>query len=490
MAHQAGTGRLPRTRSVDEPILEETEQKLVDADAALDWVWRQLTSMRFGLVLILSLAALSVAGTVLVQAPAGVLADPAAKADWLDQVRPKYGGWTNVLDTLGLFAIFQTIWFRAIAGLLTISTLACSIQRIPGVLRTITAPRVSVGTAFFEHAPHHASVVRRGSPSRVLEAVQTVFVHHRYRFIVESDETIHLYADRFRWVPLAGIVGHLAIAVIVVGAIVGGVLGYRDSEFTLAEGSTRSVPTKPGVTVQLISFTDSYYAETGAPSDYASELVVARDGQEVARQTVRVNDPLQFEDLTFYQSFYGPAARLKVADETGTSLFEDGVALAWRATDGNRPIGSFTVPSKGLTVWVIGTGGSDDLIVRPGQARVEVYADGGGDTPVDSASLDPGKPATVDGLTFTFERELQFTGLSIARDPGAPLVWLGCALLFFGFAIRFTVPHRRIWGRITRQSDGHTTVTLAGLARGDDSLGREIDRLIAEIEQTGAKRAA
>lgn len=488
MAHQARTGRLPATLPVDEAV-DEVERPLIDLDDALDGVWRVLISMRLGLALILALAVLSVAGTILVQAPPGVVGDPAAKADWLDQVRPKYGGWTNVLDGLGLFSVFQSIWFRAIAAALVVSTLACTIHRIPGIWRIVTRPRVSVGDAFFEHAPHRATVGHRESPERALEHLRAVLAARRFRVLVDDGPTIRLYADRFRWAPFAGLVGHFAIVVIVAGAIVGGMFGYQDPSFVIAEGSTVAVPTKPGVTIQLLRFTDSYYAETGAPSDYASELVVSRDGREVARHTARVNDPLRFEDLSFYQAFYGPAAVLTVLDGAGKPLFDDGVPLAWSAGDSNRPVGTFTIPERGLTAWVVGTGGPQDLVVRPGQARVEVY-EGDGQTPVDAVSLDPGKPAEVAGLSFEFTRERQFTGLSVAKDPGAPLVWLGCALLFFGFVIRFTIPHRRIWGRVARQADGRTSISLAGLARGDDSLGREIAGLVEELERGRRPRPA
>jgi cytochrome c biogenesis protein len=488
MADQLRTRPVAAIAAPSPDVAEEAP--LVDIDGALDRLWGLLTSMRFALVLILLLAALGVAGTLLVQAPPGVLSDPDAKADWINQVRPKYGGWTGVLDTLGLFAIFESIWFRLTAAALVVSTVACSIHRIPGMWKMAKYPHVSVGSTFFDHAPQREAFILRGAPRAALEQVESTFRRHHYRTIVEHDVAggaITLYADRFRWVPFAGLAGHLAIPVIVIGALVGALFGFRYPEFVLAEGSTAAVPGNPGLTMQLVDFQDSYYTTTGAPSDYVSDVVLYRDGTEVARQDVRVNDPLRYDGTSFYQSFYGPAASVAVTDEAGTALFDDGVALAWTA-EGNRRVGSFTIPDKGLTVWVVGTGGSQDLVVRPGQMRVEVYRNDANATPVDSASLDPGTPAVIDGLTFTFERELQFTGLSIARDPGTPIVWLGCALLFIGFVIRFTVPHRRIWVQIARQG-GHSRVAFASVGRGDVTLGTEYAGLIDDIGRgTSAQR--
>ena len=61
------------------------------------------------------------------------------------------------------------------------------------------------------------------------------------------DGTLHLYADRFRWAPFAGLIGHLSLVVILAGAIVGSTFGYRDSGFTIAEGATLPVAAEDGL---------------------------------------------------------------------------------------------------------------------------------------------------------------------------------------------------------------------------------------------------
>jgi len=135
--------------------------------------------------------------------------------------------------------------------------------------------------------------------------------------------------------------------------------------------------TMAGTVVKLEAFRDSYYASTGAPSDYASDVVVYKDGQEVQRHTIRVNDPLRVGDTSFFQSFYGPAAQMTVTDKTGKPVLAEGVPLAWSTDDGARKVGTFTIPSAGLTAWVIGTSGGSDTLVKPGQMRIELYESGG-----------------------------------------------------------------------------------------------------------------
>jgi cytochrome c biogenesis protein len=87
----------------------------------------------------------------------------------------------------------------------------------------------------------------------------------------------------------------------------------------------------------------------------------------------------------------------------------------------------------------------------------------------------------INGLTFTFERETQFTGLSVAKDPGVMIVWLGCLLLMGGFVAVFMLPHRRIWARIVSVPAGPTTVALASAGRKDVTQGTEFADLVVDV---------
>ena len=125
--------------------------------------------MRTGLALILALGLLSLVGTLLAQTPPGIRGDPQAYASWLDSVRPKYGGWTSVLDTLGFFSIFTSVWFKAITVLLTTSILACSVNRAPRLWRLAVRPRTRMGESFFTHAALRADLFVPAEPDQAAE---------------------------------------------------------------------------------------------------------------------------------------------------------------------------------------------------------------------------------------------------------------------------------------------------------------------------------
>jgi cytochrome c biogenesis protein len=90
----------------------------------------------------------------------------------------------------------------------------------------------------------------------------------------------------------------------VLAYIIGSTLGFRESAFIVAEGDTTEVGYDTGLSLELISFTDSYY-DDGTPSDYNSEVVLYKDGVEVARTAIRVNHPLTYEGIAFTNRFSG-----------------------------------------------------------------------------------------------------------------------------------------------------------------------------------------
>jgi cytochrome c biogenesis protein len=453
-------------------------------DDVLERLWHLLTSMRVAMIIMLLIAILGIVGSLVIQMPTGVGDDPAARIDWLNGVRPKFSLWagqTDIMNSLQLFEVFNSFAFRILIALLTVSLVACSLHRIPGLIRTATKPRVDVGAPFFQHAPQHETIVARQTPADTRTIVAGVLKGRGYRTLVTEDDTIHVYGDRWRWMQFSGLIGHLSLVVIMAGAIIGGIAGYRDQDFTMAEGATRLVGTNEGLSVKLLDFTVAYDQETDMPSDYASSVILLKDGKEIDRHVVRVNDPLRYGDLTFYQASYGSAVDMTIKDAGGAVLTSEGVPFAWSLSEGDRSLGILAVPGTNYTLWILGTGGSGDTQVRPGQVEVQVFnSDAASMTPIDQKVLDQGKAVTVAGMTMTFDRDSQYTRLSVARDPGVLLVWLGSALLFVGFALRFMLPHKRVWGRITTRSNG-AIVSMATLAQKDAAIGTDFEDLVNDI---------
>ncbi len=478
MAHEVNTRPLPPP-SASAPVAAAGPSAMDRVDGGLEGLWQFLTSMRVGMVLMLAIAALAIPGTLFRQIPVDALANPDAHTQWLDSVRPFYGGWTNIWDTLGLLNVFNGLPFRVLVAALTISLIACSIHRIPGVVRTTTRPRVDVGPAFFEHAPQHEAIVAHRPFAETRAAVESVLRARHYRTLVTDDGSIHIYADRYRWLSFAGLIAHIAIVAILLGAIIGGTYGYRDSNFTIAEGATRDVGNGTGLSVKLIDFTDVWDTTTGAPIDYASQVVVYRAGQQVAAQTIRVNDPLRIDGYTLYQASYGSVARMTIADASGRQIAAEGVPFEYAYGKGRGQLAIYSIPGTTQTLWIIGPSGGASDPVKPGQVELLVFKSGE-NAPVADQVVDQGKPTALAGLTMTFDREGQYTRLNVANDPGVPLVWTGALLLVAGFGIRFLLPHKRLWGRITPRGAG-AVIGMATLTPKNVAQGTEFENIVNDI---------
>lgn len=447
----------------------------------LDRLFRFFISMRLGLMLLLVLAVLTMIGTLLMQVPAGVKSDPQAYAAWLDSARAKYGGWTGVIDSLGLFAVFSSYWFKGTVVLLCTSILACSVHRAPRLWQKAVHPRMIMTDAFFEQAPLGATFASSARPEETVEPLRKAFRRHRFRTaIAHQGDTIHVCADRFRWGPFGRVLAHLSFVIILIGGLVVATWGFRNNDLAVPVGSTVEVGYDTGLSVEAEYFSDSYYAN-GAPSDYASKLVLYKNGTPVKTQIVRVNHPLRYDGVTFYQSFFGPAAEIRVQSAKGKVLFDQGVPLLWGSDDERHRIGRFALPGQALSVFVVSAAsGVVDPVIAAGQMQLEVYR-AGQDAPVATQVVTQGAPVEIAGLGFTFVREREFTGLAVARAPGLSLIWVGSTLLVVGMCVVFFFPHRRVRAVIRHTPDGSTT-TVAAAWRRDTAFEPEFQRLVGDIE--------
>lgn len=460
------------------PTQARTASKMWEFDV-VGRTWRLFTSVRLALVLILLLAAAVLAGTLLDQAPPSVIADSDSYAVWLERAEGKYGAfWTSVFDFFQLFNVFYSFWFRLLVALLVANIIVCTLNRWKGIWTTTFKTRIRMGDAFFVHSRYHAGEVAQMSVATAGERVRHAFRGARYRVQAEvSEGTVAVFADKNRFSRFGTFLSHLSLVLLLIGAVVGSLFGFRDDDFIIAEGTSRDVGRGTGLSVYLDHFTDEY-DPAGPPKDFRSDVVVYKDGTEVKRGVVRVNSPMKVEGIRFFQSFFGQVAVMEVKNDAGKVIYSDSVPLAWQTRDGDRPVGSFTLPENNLNVYVIGPRtGETDPMVPAGEMRLEIYTQNSGTMAVPSQNLVQGEPQELAGLTFTFVRETRFTGLQVAKDPGTNLVWFSAALMVIGLAMLFYFPSKRIWALCKQRPDGTSDVRIATTAERDFSQAKEFENL-------------
>ncbi len=122
------------------------------------WSWRQLTSMRTALILLFLLALASIPGSVVPQEAV----DSVRASQWRDQ-HPEL---TPIYEKLGLFSVYDSVWFSAIYILLMISLVGCFVPRMRVYWRGVRAQPPKAPKNLSRLPEHREVVVRRAQPGR------------------------------------------------------------------------------------------------------------------------------------------------------------------------------------------------------------------------------------------------------------------------------------------------------------------------------------
>ncbi len=443
-------------------------------------VYALFYNKRFGLFLILAMTVLTLLGVLFPQAPDGIAENPDFMATWLDDLRTRYGGWTDALALLGVFTMFGSIPFKVVTIALGLSIIACTAHRTPNLYAQAMKPHVQVRPTFFDHARTRADAVIDADVTGAAAIVKAALLARRFRVITDADG-VPRYADKNRFAPGGTLIAHTAFVVILIGVFVTSTFGFRVDDLTVPVGRRVEVGRGTDLAVEAIGFSDSYNPD-GSPSDYISELVLFSGGQPVAQQVVRVNAPLRWEGWSLHQAFFGIAADMSIRDASGQSVFDGSIALQYQTGDKRYAYGKAEL-ADGTLIYVLTPASGQVLPELPaGKARLEMYPPDS-DTPSFTTVLAPGQPASGGGFELTFERERQFTGLMLSRDPGAMWVWIGSALLAIGTCWTMFLRHHRIWVRL-ESTDAGTQVTLASPDRHDVTFERSIRTLAASLPTT------
>lgn len=467
--------QLPRTGAVDgldEP-LGVTPLRFLRACYAL------LHNKAFGLVLILLTGALSFIGVMLPQKPASIIGEPERQAAWLEKVRQGTGGWTSFLDALGMFTMFSSVPFLIVLGLLAASIIACTTHRLPIIWKAARQPHIRVKPRFFEVAGLRSRFTTTRSVDEAMTVIVTDAGRHGMRVLTDDRGPGRgVYLDRHAWLPFGTVLAHLAFVIIMAGFVISSLTGFRDEQFTLTIGHPREVGHGTTLVAEATGFRERYY-DNGAPQDYVADLVLRDGDRVVAEQEVRVNEPLSHDGLMFHQSYFGVAAVMEVRNASGELLHHGGVPLEWSTQDKVLTYGHVTLPDQSV-LYVIGSAsGQLGTGIAPGQVKVELYR-GDQRVPIASGLLDMGQPTQVGELSLTFEREQQFTGMILRRDPGTAVVWTGFVLLVAGTCMTMFFRHQRLWVRVSDSDEG-TVVQLASPDRGDSTFTRFVTDLVERV---------
>ncbi|MGW4869123.1 cytochrome c biogenesis protein ResB [Streptomyces chartreusis] len=482
------------------------------------WFWRQLTSMRVALLLLLLLSLGAIPGSLIPQT--GI--DETKVAEF----RKAHETLAPIYDKLGLFNVYSSVWFSAIYILLFVSLIGCIVPRtwqFVGQLRG----RPPGAPKRLTRLPAYTTWRTDAEPEQVREAALALLKKRRFRAHLTGDAVA---AEKGYLREVGNLAFHIALIVMLI-AFAWGQLFKSEGNKLVVEGDgfsntlTQYDDFKSGslftqddldpFSFNLKNFTGTYEASgpnKGTPRIYKADLSysVGADGKN-KKTTVEVNEPLEIGDSKVYLVSHGYAPVITIRDGKGNVVYRDAVPLL--PLDGNvTSTGAIKVMdgyrnAKGereqlgfqaffLPTYVKGNELASQFpaLLNP-VINLEAYH---GDLGVDAGipqsvyqlnkknlkgfkdakgaqvreNLKPGETMKLpNGAgTVTFEKEIkEWAGFQVARQPGSGWALAGSLAAIFGLAASLFIQRRRVWVRAATGSDGVTVVEMAGLGRSESA---------------------
>jgi cytochrome c biogenesis protein len=495
------------------------------------WAWRQLTSMRTALILLFMLALAAVPGSIIPQRDI----DAIAVSRWQD-AHPTL---TPVYEALGLFSVYDSVWFSAIYILLMISLVGCILPRTRIYWRAARA-RPPKAPRNLARLPEARTFTLDEDVPAVVERARTVLRGKHYRVDVHGDEVA---AERGYLREAGNLVFHVSLLVVLVGFALGGLLGYKGGVIVVnGQGFSNNLSQyddfSPGALfgpddLEPFSFTiDDFEVEflrsgeqAGMPTDFSADVTYTEaPGEPPRKHDLAVNHPLSLDGGSVFLVGHGYAPLITVRDGEGNVAY-DGPAVFLPQDSTFSSFGVVKVPDavpeqlgfEGLFLPTYGfsmeTGPfsrfpdsldpvlsllpySGDLGLDSGEPqsvysldkdKIEVMkrADGS-DARLDIA-LGQTKQLPDGAGSIEFRGVERWVKLQISDTPGKGIALGGVLLAIAGLLASLFIRPRRAWVRVRRE-DGRTVVELAGLDRSSGGdLADEVDELETRIRTNPAR---
>ena len=451
----------------------------------LRWLWRQLTSMRTALILLLLLGVAAIPGSLFPQRTQ----NPMKVTEYLAS-RPGLG---RFLDSIKMFDVYGSPWFSAIYILLFISLIGCVLPRT------------------FEHA----RAIRKEPPltPRNLDRMEGYAVlsggdldkaeawlrkrHFRIRRVENS-----ISAEKGYLRESGNLLFHLSLILILVAVAIGSLYGYKGDAIvnvgerfvntptsydTLSFGKLQSESTLQPFTLNVTKFVAKYDPTTNAPQDYTLYVNTAPDLNSLQKnRIIKVNSPLTYGSTKIYLQANGYSPVVTVKDKTGAIAFQGPVIFL--PQDGNlTSTGAIKLPDMKPQIGMVGsfvptysrnsTRGAFSMYpeVLDPRLLLSVFT---GDLGLDSGipqsvyrldtkqmqrialkQLELGQTLNFGEGTITFDGYRSWVNLQIVNDPGKSYALFGAIFALLGLLFSLFARQRRIWVKAGNQ------VEIAGLAK-------------------------
>ena len=475
---------------------------VLDSRSFMRWCWRQLTSMRIALILLLLLAVAAIPGSLFPQRSQNPVQ---VRQYFIDN--PQAAVW---LDRFSMFEVFSSPWFSAIYLLLFISLIGCVLPRSIEHLKAIGA-KPPLTPKYLDRMEFYTEMKKVD-----LDKVEKYLKKKHFR--IRRDEN-SISAEKGYARESGNLLFHLSLVLILIAVGVGSLLGSRGDAIVnvgdrfintptsydiLGFGKYQSEDSLPPFSLTVKDFKAEYDPVTNAAIDYELTVLTANPaGSEEMTRIIKVNQPLTYGSTKIYLQANGYAPTVVVKDKSGKVVFDG--PTTFLPQDGNlSSIGAIKIPDMqpqiGFVASFLPTADRDPIrggfssypeVLDPRLLLAIWKGDLGLNTGVpqsvyriDTSKMERiGLKALVLNESYDFgEGSVTFTGwtswvnLQIVNDPGKGFALIGAILAILGLLISLFTRQRRVWIKQGRKTQ------VAGLAKnGIPGLEEEIKDLVKEM---------
>ncbi len=421
-------------------------------------LWKFFASIRLTVVLLLSLAATSIIGTVIPQNQ--------SPADYFHN----YGEFFyNFFSALNIFDMYHSWWFQILLLMLTINVIVCSLNRLSTTWKIV----------FVKIPPFNVSKFRTLSnkqeftSNRSLEDLRNKYEQaaskkYGYYRAEQTDKGFCVLAEKGRWTRLGVYSVHLSVILLLLGGLLGSIFGF-EGFVNIQEGETvNSIRLRKteqihnlDFAIRCDDFSVSFY-ETGAPKEFRSTLSIIEDGRSVLQKDIVVNHPLRYKGINLFQANYGmlPPEEITLNIMSGeTGMVYKKKTKIGQPVELSEGVGTFVVKDyrnsfnfKGISLGETFIG----ILNRKDGNSINIML------PLNFAGFDKMRKGDLIFSVADYDNRY-YTGLQVTCDPGVLVVYSGFVVMIIGCFVTFFMSHQRLCIEVVKIGS-KTKVMVAGSA--------------------------
>ena len=170
-------------------------------------IWDFFSSVKLTIVLLLSLAATSIIGTLIPQNE-----NPAAYLN-------AFGGYLfRLFDILDLFDMYHSWWFQFLILMLTMNILVCSVDRLSATWKIVFSKNPSFNLSRFRKLADKEEFTDKRN-SEDLKKIYKPFIARIFGYtrVEPTDTGFCIFAEKWRWTRLGVYVVHASVIILLIG---------------------------------------------------------------------------------------------------------------------------------------------------------------------------------------------------------------------------------------------------------------------------------